>query len=170
VSGVFQNIDPPPPSPPNECVLPPNQGRGCTVHTRRVVGGGWGANILKDARHWIGLVVYSIISLRGTTWTGDLKCREVKNWILSKDKCKPVLLGLSLAGNLVKPLLSLYETEWRKHWAMDSEHSTGHPSIGYKIVSIMHSPTIGQGSRVSAPPSMENIIQYFLLLGTRNFR
>ncbi len=24
------------------------------------------------------------------------------------DQCKPVLLGLSLAGNLVKPLLSLY--------------------------------------------------------------
>ncbi len=30
------------------------------------------------------------------------------------DQCKPVLLGLSLAGNLVKPLLSLYGTEWRK--------------------------------------------------------
>ncbi len=31
-----------------------------------------------------------------------------------KDECKPVLLGLSLAGNLVKPLLSLYGTEWRE--------------------------------------------------------
>ncbi len=31
-----------------------------------------------------------------------------------RDKCKPVLLGLSLAGNLVKPLLSLYGTEWRE--------------------------------------------------------
>ncbi len=30
-----------------------------------------------------------------------------------RDKCKPVLLGLSLAGNLVKPLMSLYGTEWR---------------------------------------------------------
>ncbi len=30
-------------------------------------------------------------------------------------QCKPVLLGLSLAGNLVKPLLSLYGTEWREH-------------------------------------------------------
>jgi hypothetical protein len=29
-------------------------------------------------------------------------------------QCKPVLLGLSLAGNLVKPLLSLYGTEWRE--------------------------------------------------------
>ncbi len=30
------------------------------------------------------------------------------------DECKPVLLGPSLAGNLVKPLLSLYGTEWRE--------------------------------------------------------
>jgi hypothetical protein len=28
-------------------------------------------------------------------------------------ECKPFLLGLSLAGNLVKPLLNLYGTEWR---------------------------------------------------------
>ena len=33
VSGVFQNIDPPPPTPPSECVLPPHQKLG--VHTRR---------------------------------------------------------------------------------------------------------------------------------------
>jgi hypothetical protein len=31
-----------------------------------------------------------------------------------RNKCKPVLLGLSLAGNLVKPLLSLHGTEWRE--------------------------------------------------------
>jgi hypothetical protein len=30
------------------------------------------------------------------------------------DQSKPVLLGLSLAGNLFKPLLSLYRTEWRE--------------------------------------------------------
>jgi hypothetical protein len=30
------------------------------------------------------------------------------------EQCKPVLLGLSLAGNLVKPLLSLYGAEWRE--------------------------------------------------------
>jgi hypothetical protein len=30
------------------------------------------------------------------------------------DQCKLVLLGLSLAGNLVNPLLSLYGTEWRE--------------------------------------------------------
>jgi len=34
---VFQNIDPPPPFPPSECVLPPQQKRG--VHTRRAVSG-----------------------------------------------------------------------------------------------------------------------------------
>jgi hypothetical protein len=32
-----------------------------------------------------------------------------------RDKCKPVHQGLSLAGNLVKPLLSLFGTEWRVH-------------------------------------------------------
>ena len=37
-----------------------------------------------------------------------------KNWILPKEiKCKPVLQRLSLAGNLEKPLMSLYGTEWR---------------------------------------------------------
>ncbi len=30
-----------------------------------------------------------------------------------RNKCKPVLLGFSLARNLVKPLFSLYGTEWR---------------------------------------------------------
>jgi hypothetical protein len=31
-----------------------------------------------------------------------------------KDQCKPVLLRLSLAENLVKPLLSLHGTKWRE--------------------------------------------------------
>jgi hypothetical protein len=45
---------------------------------------------------------------------GRFQMQGGKNWILTEiDQCKPVLLGLSLAGNLVKPLLSLYETEWR---------------------------------------------------------
>jgi hypothetical protein len=30
------------------------------------------------------------------------------------NQCKPVLLGLSLAGNPVKPFLSLYGTKWRE--------------------------------------------------------
>jgi hypothetical protein len=45
---------------------------------------------------------------------GDLKCREVKSGFCGRDKCKPVLLRLSLAGNLEKPLMSLYGTEWRE--------------------------------------------------------
>jgi hypothetical protein len=45
----------------------------------------------------------------------ELKCREVKTGFCRKrDKCKPVLLRLSLAGNLEKPLVSLYGTEWRE--------------------------------------------------------
>jgi hypothetical protein len=53
VSAVFQNIDPPPPSPPSACVLPPHQRRGYTLAGRR---GGWGVNILEDASHGIGLL------------------------------------------------------------------------------------------------------------------
>ncbi len=38
-----------------------------------------------------------------------------KNWIMRpRYHCKPALLRLSLAGNLKKPLFSLYETEWRE--------------------------------------------------------
>jgi hypothetical protein len=38
---------------------------------------------------------------------GRFQMQGGKNWILPKerDECKPVLLGLSLAGNLVKPHL-----------------------------------------------------------------
>ncbi len=48
---------------------------------------------------------------------GRFQMQGGKNWILPKyeiDQIKPVLLGLSLAGNLVKPLTSLYGTEWRE--------------------------------------------------------
>jgi hypothetical protein len=44
---------------------------------------------------------------------GDFKCREVKTGYAEIDQCKLVPLGLSLAGNLIKPLMSLYGTEWR---------------------------------------------------------
>ena len=59
VPGVFQNIDPPPPSPPSECVLPPHQRRG--VHTRRAVRGVGGQYFGRRERY--GLASYSIISL-----------------------------------------------------------------------------------------------------------
>ncbi len=59
VPGVFQNIGPPPTSPPSECVLPPHQRRG--VHTRRAERGG-GSIFWKTPA--IGLASYSPVSLR----------------------------------------------------------------------------------------------------------
>jgi hypothetical protein len=59
VSGVFRTIDPHPPSPSSECVLPPRAGG---AHTGRAVRGLGGVNISEDAR--LGLASYSIISLR----------------------------------------------------------------------------------------------------------
>jgi hypothetical protein len=53
MSLVFQNIDPPSPSPPGECVLSPNKGGGYTLAGRR---GGWGVNILEDERDRIALL------------------------------------------------------------------------------------------------------------------
>jgi hypothetical protein len=44
---------------------------------------------------------------------GRFQMQGGKNWIFAEiDQRKPVLLGLSLAGNLVKPLMSLYGNEW----------------------------------------------------------
>ncbi len=62
VSGVFQNIDLPPPSPPSERVLPTHQrrgGGGGGVHTRRAV-----RRLIFWKTPDIGLASYSIISLR----------------------------------------------------------------------------------------------------------
>jgi hypothetical protein len=62
MSIVFQNIDPPPPSLPGDCVLPPppppppQQRRG--VHTRRAERGVGGGSILWKTRD-IGLPSYS---------------------------------------------------------------------------------------------------------------
>ncbi len=52
MSGVFQNIDPPPPSLPSECEPPPPPPLvGGGGHTRWVERGVGGVNILEDARH-----------------------------------------------------------------------------------------------------------------------
>jgi hypothetical protein len=53
MSGVFQYVDPPPPSPPGECVCTPafGAGGGQTRWVERGVHGGGGVNILEDARH-----------------------------------------------------------------------------------------------------------------------
>ncbi len=47
-------------------------------------------------------------------WTRISNGGRFKPAFAERDKCKPVLLGLSLAGNLVKPLLSFYGNEWRE--------------------------------------------------------
>ncbi len=56
MSGVFQNIDPPPPPHPASVSYP--RAKGGWVHTRRAVRGWW-VNILEDARHWIGLLQFN---------------------------------------------------------------------------------------------------------------
>ncbi len=63
VPGVFQNIDPPPPSPPCECVLPRTKGGGYTL------AGLWGngGSIFRKMPA-IGLASYSLISLRIKLW------------------------------------------------------------------------------------------------------
>jgi hypothetical protein len=42
-----------------------------------------------------------------------LNAGRLKLHFSERDECKLVLLGLSSAGNLAKPLMSLYGTEWR---------------------------------------------------------
>ncbi len=60
VSGVFRTIDPPTPSPPSECVIPPQQRRGGTP-------GRWGGGgLIFRKTPDIGLASYSIIPLRLT--------------------------------------------------------------------------------------------------------
>jgi hypothetical protein len=50
---VFQNIDPPAPSPPGECEPPAFVGGEDTLTGRRR---GWGVNILEDERQRIALL------------------------------------------------------------------------------------------------------------------
>ncbi len=73
----------------------------------------------------------------GTKWTGDFKCRELKTGFAETDKCKPVLLRLSLAGNLEKPLFPLYWTEWRERgyglWLWSSVNHSILSGEGYGI-------------------------------------
>ncbi len=53
MSLVFQNIDPPPPSLPGECVPPAFVGEEDTLAGRR---GGCGVKILEDERYMIALL------------------------------------------------------------------------------------------------------------------
>jgi hypothetical protein len=54
MSLVFQNIDPPPPSPPGECEPPAFVGG--EEDTLAGPRGEWGVNILEDERHRIALL------------------------------------------------------------------------------------------------------------------
>ncbi len=51
MSGVFQNIDPPPPLHPASVSSPRTKGGGVV---------GWGVTILEEARHRIGLLQYNL--------------------------------------------------------------------------------------------------------------
>ncbi len=77
MAGVSQNIDPPPPSPPGECVPPaPPLVRGeDTLAKRR---GGWGVNILEDARHSSVLYVCGLTSLERAVAGGRPPGRRVR--------------------------------------------------------------------------------------------
>ncbi len=55
MSLVFQNIDPPPPSLPGECVPPPLLGGGGGGHTRQSERG-VGDQYVEDERHRIALL------------------------------------------------------------------------------------------------------------------
>ncbi len=59
MSGVFQNIDPPPPLHSANVSFPRTKAGGYTL-SGRWGGGGRGINILEDARHWIGLLQYNL--------------------------------------------------------------------------------------------------------------
>jgi hypothetical protein len=53
----------------------------------------------------------------GTTWKGDLKCREPKNWILPKEKNRNRFFWDSLAGNLENHLCpSMWRMEGAWLW------------------------------------------------------
>jgi hypothetical protein len=81
MAGVFQNIDPPSPSPPGECVPPPPR-LWCGGGTHSLGGkGGWGVNILEDVRHSSVLYVCkffvgeTMIILKGERLLGG-SCRQ----------------------------------------------------------------------------------------------
>ncbi len=67
VSGVFQNIDPPPPLHPANVSSPRTIGGGGGTHLPGGEGG-WVVNILEDARHWIGLLQYNPSTGRGIVY------------------------------------------------------------------------------------------------------
>jgi hypothetical protein len=77
MSGVFQNIDPPPPHHPAS-VYPPDFGAGVRTRTRWVERG-WGVNSSEDARHCSVLRIYKYFVLqmieRHSSFQSELRCQ-----------------------------------------------------------------------------------------------
>ncbi len=107
-----------------------------------------------------GLWVVSVSNWGGTTWTGDLKYREVKlDFFAERDKCKPVLMRLSLAGNLEKPqwdrmdgawlgygLGGLYNAVHVKAWKGGGGCWTYGYGWQWSLLPWIHKPTLKMGS------------------------
>ncbi len=74
MSGVFQTIDPPPPSPPSECVLPPHQRRGVT-HSP---GGEGGRGSIFWKTPDIGLASYRLIPIRCAAFASGLVINNIQ--------------------------------------------------------------------------------------------
>ncbi len=77
MSLVFQNIDLPSPSPPGECVLPPNKGGGYTytIHTRRAERGmdkkslcAWNTSTMLPAGRKSGCITHKGQNKSATDW------------------------------------------------------------------------------------------------------
>jgi hypothetical protein len=56
-------------------------------------------------------LLFTVASPEAVRHERDFKFRKVKTGFPNINKCKPVLLRLSLAGNLDNPLMSLYGRE-----------------------------------------------------------
>ncbi len=70
------------------------------------------------------------------------------------------LLGLSLAGNLVKPLLSLYGTEWRERgYGLCNNGIVGMSSLSFSSVDLSLTE-LKKNYRVPTMPSTELAFNY----------
>ncbi len=116
VSGVFQNIDPPPFQPAS------------VSYPRTLAGrwGGWGVNILEDARHRIGLLQYNLstpgtnkndkISVHGFYFIGKIKAT---NGLFTNDLVKTTLfivVTLNMQHKITVTVAKLWTflEEWSK--------------------------------------------------------
>ncbi len=80
MSGVFQNIDPPPPHRPATVYVPPAFGAG-GGHTRWVERG-WGINISEDARHSSVLYVSTLCTYHSLLLGTVMMCISFGNNVI----------------------------------------------------------------------------------------